>query len=97
MWVQHALLREARRTQYTLVSNLEVHRVEMSVQIRFLRERLATLFTSILDASMYLFDMSVEMCLVTKSFRTQRANKRFQFEMHRLNVSIEVAATRKHR
>ena len=96
VFAQTAFLREACLTKCTLVSNLEMHRVEMSVQIRFPRERLATLFTSILDASMYLFDMTIEIVSVAESLRTQRATKRFQFEMHRLNVSIEVASTRKH-
>ena len=57
---------------------------------------LATLFTSIRDPLMLISNVFGEIAFQTKAFRALCASKRFQFEMHRLNVSIEALASRKH-
>ena len=79
------------------MTNFQVDRVEMSVQILFSSKLTAAFFASIFDTAMHRFDVLTEISLSTKSFRAMRTRKRLQLQMNRLNVPVKVALCREHR
>ena len=77
------------------MSNLEVHTVEMTIQIRFCLKRIAALFTSIRDALMLKSNVFGEMAFQTKAFRALSTSKRFQFQMNRRKVLTQIPTRHK--